>query len=68
MSHCWTVCFGSGVTAAVEGAVVDVVLFFSFLLPFSERAEAEANDVRSFFLSCIGNLVISGQLFSQGNT
>ena len=49
--HCWTVCFGSGVA---DGGVVVLLCCcccFSFLLPFSEMAEAAANDVSSFFLS-----------------
>ena len=48
--HCWTVCFGSGVA---DGVVVLLCCCccFSFLLPFSEMAEAAANDVSSFFLS-----------------
>ena len=48
------VCFGSGVAAADD----DVLFAFSFLLPFSDFAEAAANEVSSFFFSCVENAIL----------
>ena len=55
--HSWTACadcFGSGVAAVDD----DALLGFSFLLLFSDFAEAAANEVSSFFFSCVEDAIL----------